>query len=211
MPKHLTLASAIDKNRISSTTAWIVALEISVIDPTTGILQETRRICANDVALTIDGDLYDAFPFSIDVKEKSGELPSVSVSLVDVTRQVQYLLQLYEGGLGFPVTMLIVPVDDDSIDQSLEPDLVEYFTVLSTSSDSSSYTTSWTLGAENPVNIVVPRRSQFRDRCSFEFLSTQCGYTGLDQTCTRALNGANGCVEKGNQDRYGGFPGINLR
>lgn len=208
MAKSLTLANVIDKNKIASTTAWVFALSIDVTDPTTGLFVETIRVCRNNEALTIDGDLYDAFPFGVGIEESAGELPTVTIALTDVTQQVQALAQKYEGGLGFPVTLMIVPVFDADLDQDLEPDLVEDFVVVTASSDSSTYTTTWGLGAENPLSIKIPRRTQSRDRCSFDYKSVECGYGGIEATCSRTINGSNGCKSKSHEKNYGGLPGI---
>ncbi len=44
--------------------------------------------------------------------------------------------------------------------------------------------------------------------CIWKYKSTQCGYTGALATCTRTLDGTNGCEAHNNQVRFGGFPGI---
>ena len=211
MPKSLTIANIIDKNKIASNVAWVFALSVDVIDPDTGLYVETLRVCHNDEQLTIDGQVYTPFPFEIDIEEVAGELPSVSVKISDTTRQFQYLMQQYRGGLGFQVDVIIVAVPDSAQNIDLEPDLVDSYRVISASAEASGYTASWELGAENPLAIAVPRRVQSRDRCSHEYKSSSCAYAGPETSCTRTLDGTNGCRAKNNEANYGGLPGINAR
>jgi len=208
MPKKLTLSALVDKNKISSDVVWVFAAEIDVIDRRTNTHQEFLRICRNDTDLSINGNTYLATQLEVSIQENEGELPNVSLSIQDQSRTLMGYMQEYQGGLGFGVTLGVVPIPSEGLVGTAEPDLVESFTVIGANASSDGYSCSWQLGAENPLRISIPRRKQLRDRCSFDYKGPECRYSGGLPTCSRTLIGDNGCTAHGNTLNYGGFPGI---
>lgn len=203
MPAHLSVATVIEKNRIRSTEAFLYLLEVEVIDPKTRQYVETMRFCRNDEAISYQGNLYTAANFDIEVKQETGSVPEIRLSCIDYSRALQARMQLYGGGVGFNVKIIVVT----TADITQPPDLVEDFRVISASA--ADYAVSFTLGAENPLTLRFPMHNQYADRCRWRFKSPQCGYAGELQTCDLSLQGPNGCAAHGNERRFGGFPGLN--
>lgn len=205
--KSLKLTSVIEKNALASDKAWLVALKVHVINPVTGGEVDVLRVVRNDEGVTILGEEYTPLPFEIEIKNTAGELPSVQVTIQDQSQSIQALMQDYRGGVGFLVEMIVV--HGDSATMTYEEELHEEFTVLSASA--SDYVATWQLGAENPLTMAYPERKQLRDRCSWKYKGDGCFYSGPLTTCSRVLDGPNGCRAHENQRNYGGFPGIMQR
>lgn len=205
MARHLSVATAIEKNRIASATAFVVALKIDVRDPVSKGVVETIRVVNNAENLTIDGDLFTAIGFTMSINEKAGEIPSLTVEIDDLTRTVQGRMQLYKGGVGSDVTIYVV--NTDALDE--KPEYAEGFKI--TGASSTGYRVTWRLGIDNPLSLRFPRRRMFQNQCSFRYRGVECGYTGKLQTCDLSLSGPNGCEVHGNAARYGGFPALTNR
>lgn len=206
--KNLSIATIIEKNKLESDRAWLIALKIHVRDPLTNAIVDVLRVVNNAEPVFIKGDEYIPFPFDIKVTERSNELPALTITIQDQTQVVQSYMSRYAGAVGSDVDMLIVHAST-ATDATTEPELSEYFQI--TSSSVANYVVSWNLGAENPLTQVFPARRQEPATCSFIFRSNDCGYKGADGTCDLTLDGANGCKAKGNERNYGGFPGIMVR
>lgn len=205
MSKSLSVASMIEKNRLSSEVAFLVALNIDVINPVDGTLVSTGRYVRNAEAVTINGFDYVPASFDIELKAESGTQQSIRLTFNDYTRVVQQQMQLYGGGVGFQVTVGIV----NSAMLDSPPEVVEFFEVIA--AESSAYVVSFTLGAENVITKAFPRRRQTRDFCQSRYKSVECGYSGDMATCDLTLRGTNGCAAHGNAIRFGAFPGINTQ
>jgi phage-related protein len=202
MPAHLSVATVIEKNRITSTEAFIVLLEVDVIDPATGGLVETLYMARNEEAVEYQGNLYVAANFNMEIKRESGEVPEIQLSAVDYSRALQMRMQNYRGGVGFQVRVMVI--NTANIEQP--PEAMETFTI--TGASASSYVVKFTLGAENPLMQRFPMHNQYADKCRWRYKSEECGYTGWQKTCDLTLQGPNGCAAHGNTINYGGFPGL---
>ena len=206
MGQHLSIATVIEKNSIASNTPFLVALDINVTDPATGASVEILRVVRNTEPIPFMGNSYEPANFDIETKQESGTQPTVTLTIRDYTKAIQGRMQAYGGGVGFKVTVMVL--NAGALD--LPPEVVEYFDVVGASA--ANYACSFTLGAENALMRVFPRRRQIRDFCSFQYKDPDtCGYAGSLSTCDLTLRGANGCNAHGNQARFGGFPGINSR
>lgn len=203
-----TIAAVIDKNKIATDRVWVFAMTLRVIDNTNTVV-ETLYLVNNNEQVTIDGNVYEPFPFTLDKSEKSGDITNISVVVADQTRYVQSRLQQYQGLVGSEVDLIVCTLDSGVTVGSSEPDLKETYTVIQASS--SDYTSTLELGTLNLLNTLVPGRLQSKDRCSFRYKSTECGYSGGLTSCDFTLDGANGCVAHSNSDRFGGFPGLTNR
>lgn len=203
--RHLSIASIIEKNRIASDVAWLALLEVDVKDPATGNVIETLRLARNDEDFTFEGNVYSKGWFDLDVKQEAGSQPEVKINAVDYTRTVQQRMQQYGGGIGF--TVRILAVNTANTGEGSEAN--EQFTVVRASQQ--DFAVSFTLGAENPLTLRFPRRVQFRNRCPWKYKGAECAYSGSLPTCDFSLTGANGCIAHGNENRFGGFPGIQKR
>jgi hypothetical protein len=56
----------------------------------------------------------------------------------------------------------------------------------------------------NVGNTITPRRVNVK--CPWVFKGTECGYSGVETTCNKLYNDADGCSGRSNQHRFGGFP-----
>jgi hypothetical protein len=205
MPAHLSVATIIEANRIHSDVAFLVALEIDVIDPVTGGLVDIMRLVRNGENVTFNGHEFVSASFDIELESAAGEVPQIQLSAVDYSQAIQAKMQQFGGGIGFEVRVIVI--NAGALDQP--PEMVERFKVVKASAK--NYVVTFTLGAENPLTLRFPRRLQFRDRCPWRFKSAECGYTGPASSCDYTLQGDSGCSDKGNQANFGGFPGLMLR
>lgn len=204
MSKSLSVASVIEKNRLSSDVPFLVCLDIRVIDPATQAHVETLHLVRNDEALAFNGFDYQPFLFDIELKQEAGAMGTVSLALTDYTQAVQGRMQAYGGGVGFLVTIMVV--NAGALDQP--PEVVEDFEVIGASA--ANYVCTFELGVESALARTFPRRRQARDFCQWRYKdAATCGYTGALPKCDLTLQGANGCGAHGNTIRFGAFPGIN--
>lgn len=210
--KNLSIASIIEKNRLQSDQAWLVALKIYVRNPATDSVEEVIRVVRNTEITMIEEEdgpkPYEPFSFDISLDEKTNELPTLTVTIQDQTQVVHSYMERYGGGIGFDVDLIVVRATTAE-ETEVDPELVEYFQVISSSA--ANYVVTWQLGAENPLRQIFPGRRQEDDVCSFKFRDGNCGYSGAATTCDLSLNGPNGCRAKGNSKNYGGYPGILVR
>lgn len=198
----LSVVSTIEKNKISSSAAFLVILDIEVINPDTGGLVETLYLVRNSEDITHRSQLYTAFGFDIDISKEAGTVPNISITAQDLTGVIRARMEQYGGGVGFNVR--IAAINSAALDEL--PDVAEYFQVIAAKIN--DYVVSWTLGAENALSIKFPRRRQLRDRCTWKYKSAECGYAGGMPTCDYSLQGTNGCAAHSNALNFGGFPGI---
>jgi len=199
---HLSVATAIEKNKVASEVAFIAMLEITVIDPTNGSIVETLRIAKNSEDITFEGHTWAKGAFEFHITKTAGEVSDMTVTAKDYTRDIQARMQKYGGGTGFPVRVLCV----NSANLSQGAEVEEFFEVVKASTK--GFDVSFTLGAENPLTMRFPRRMQARDRCPWRYKGAECGYAGSLPTCDYTLQGDNGCAAHSNTLRFGGFPGI---
>jgi phage-related protein len=208
----ITLASALQKHQVASTSPWYVLLDVY---PNKNDLTTVLRLVRNTDPVTFGGNVYEAFNFDIDsiTESTTGALPNVVIRVSNVNRAVQGQLELYSGGIGAQVVLTVVNAAD------LAGDPAQQYTwdILEATADEMWVT--FTLGAPNPMRKPFPFGVYLRSHCLFVFNTPamqlandprgcQCGYQGSTTSCDLTLNGANGCRAKGNQARFGAFPGI---
>ena len=205
MSTSLSIASIIEKNRISSEVPWLILLDIAVVDPATLMTVETLHLARNVDPVTFNGVTYAPAAFDISLKSEAGSQQEISLSIKDYTLAVQQRMQDYGGGIGFNVTVMVV--NAGNLGQN--PEVAEYFQV--TAAETANYECSFTLGAENNITKAFPRRRQSKDYCQWRYKGPECGYTGSMPSCDLSLKGPNGCKAHQNVVHFGAFPGINSR
>lgn len=205
MARHLSVESVIDKNKVSSATAWVALLKIDVVDPNDRSVVETLHIARNDENVIFNGVIYQAANFDFQVNQRQGETPSVTLTAQDQTRFIQSRMEAMAGGVFSEVTLIVV--NTDRLDEP--PELEETFAVVGSSTK--NYVVTFNLGAENPLSVAFPRRRQFKDRCAWAFKGYGCPYVGPSNSCDYTLNGANGCKAHFPGSRelpFKGLPGL---
>lgn len=205
MTKSLSVASVIEKNKISSNTPWLICLDIAVVDPTTRQTVETMYLVRDTEGIVFNGNTYIPASFDINLIEKAGSQQAITLSIKDYTGTVQAQMQQYGGGVGFNVTVSVVNAGN----LSQPPEVVEYFAV--TAASSTVWVCTFQLGAENVLTKTFPLRMQTRDFCQSMYMGKECGYQGSMSSCDLSLNGVNGCVAHSNQARFSAFPGISTQ
>lgn len=200
MLNTLSLATAVEKAKIDGSSAFLIALDIEVIDPVTAATVETLRFVRNNEPIVVGGFTYVPSVFDITFGVETGSQPRVNLTVTEVTGALQAYMESHGGGVGFVVTMTIVN------SALLVPEIVEQFQILSASC--AEWTASFALGAENETMTIYPARRQTRDFCQWRFKGHQCAYVGPLSTCDLTLLGPNGCKVHGNTLNFGGFPGI---
>lgn len=204
MSNSISIVSALEKSKLSSDVPFLVCLDVLVVDRATAEVVDALRLVKNNENITYRGLLYTAVSFDIQAKYEVGAQPSVTLTIQDLSRSVQSLMQQYGGGVGFRVAVFVI----NSSELDAPAEAVEYFKVISASA--ANYVVSWSLGVENLLAVRFPRRLQMRSRCAWRFKDPNtCGYTGGLPTCDLTLEGPNGCRAHANTSRFGGFPGIN--
>lgn len=201
MSRHLSVATVIEKNRIASDVAFIILAEIEVLDAN-GVKVETLRIARNTESLVYQDEVYDAANFSIDITEDVGEEPSLQISAEDPSGAIRERMDRYDGGIGFPVRVIIV--NTGNLDQ--EPELLEEFQVVGSST--AGFQVNFNLGVDNPLYQRFPSRAQFKDQCPLRYKGLLCKYTGNLPSCSYTWEGANSCETHDNQANFGGFRGL---
>ena len=205
MPAHLSLATAIDKNRVASNVVYLILLEVDIRDPDQGNVIETIRCVSNNEPVTFQGNQYLTIPFNITVTSDKDTSPSAQLDVYDLGQTFQARLQAYGRALDWPSRIYVV---NASAPDGPSLELRYDFDILSATAKDENYTISFTMGAENPLTLRYPPRQQFRNRCFWQYKGPNCLYSGSLPTCDYTLNGANGCRAHNNVINYGGFPGI---
>lgn len=198
MTRHLSVATAIEKNKIASDVAFILLLSVDIHDQL-GAYIETLRLAKNSENITYQGAVYTAANFDADLKLDVEEEPSLTVTAEDPTGYIRERMETYGGGVGSECTLMVI--NTGNIEQP--PEVQESFEVVGASTD--GYKVSFKLGSENPLTIRFPSRTMYRDQCPLIFKGPECKYAGGDGTCTYTFSD---CRAKGNQSNFGGFRGL---
>lgn len=202
MARHLSVASAIDKNKITSSAVWVVLLEVRIADPNTRAVVDTLYIARNDEDVTYRGQVYSKGNFDLNISEKTGEASSVTLTAQDQAQIISSRMEAMAGGVFSEVIMSVI--NTEALGD--EPEIEQVFQV--TTSSTKDYVVSFTLGAENPLAIRFPRHRQFRDRCAWRFKGYGCQYAGAATSCDYTKDGPTGCRAKGNTINFRGIPGL---
>lgn len=194
---NLSSLAIIEKNKLTSTGAWLIMLQLDVDDTTIRVVHNNE-----DIVWPTGGNVWQAFPFSLgEVREDTkGTLPSFSIKVSNVTRALVPYLEATEGFKNGTVRLLVVHSEHLNL---ITPEIDETFDIQSVSVNEMWVTIN--VGAENPMRMRSPRDRYLKDCCRFKFKSTLCGYSGTATNCDKTFGQ---CKQRGNSTRYGGFPGV---
>lgn len=199
----LSLAAAQDRNRLSSTAAWLLLADFNWNG-------QHVRVVRNTDAVTFDaGDgagpqTYSPFAFELDGAsiKSDGSLPQISIKVSNVNRMVEGAIVQYNGAAGATCNLYVLNTDNPTGEASLALQM----DVIRTQTDAQWVT--FTLGAPSPLRTLFPKFLYYQGTCMWRYKSIQCGYMGGLSTCSLTFEGANGCLAHANSVRFGGFPGI---
>lgn len=211
MARTLTTDLVTEKNKLHQTSPWIWLLEVAISD------SSSIRIASYQQNVAFNGDTYYAFPFTVGAFRQSGEgqTPTLSLTVPNVTREIQVLLDANDGLSRRKVWVRLVHADylADG-DAKIE----DRFTVQQAVATAEAV--SFTLGRTDLTTAQVPKRRYVRSYCTLVYEGEACGYsTGLLSSCDHTLNGKRGCIVHGDTDvaagytrkhprRFGGCPNI---
>lgn len=194
--RTLSTAALIEKNKLSTDSAWLILLEVT-------IGATVLKLVANNEDILWSGDTWQAFPFELDTVGETGkgEIPAITVKVSNVTGEVQRLLEANDGANGVPVVIRVINTDVTTTTPELE---------LSFVVESSTHDEQWItfrLTGANCLTRRVPRRRYLKNFCPFVYGGIECGVSAATMatypTCNRTS--AN-CTERWNFIRFGGFP-----
>ena len=156
--------------------------------------------------VTFDGIDYQFYPITHGAmaEDSSGQIQKASVVISNVNREIQALLDEYDGFRERQIT--ITQVWEQTL---LDPTAFISDTLTVNDVSVTEQKVALSLSSELDVlNIRIPRKVMTRTFCRFSFKSAECGYTGLETRCNRLLNR---CRELQNQARFGAFPATPLQ
>ena len=207
--KNIPLALRQAKNAFGQDSAWLMLLTLTLPSPDNTVF----RIVPNTEDIVFQGNTFTAFPVQIELPKEtnSGEIPSISLQVSNVTRVLQTHVEALNGALGATVELIIVNAGLLSENYA---ELTMEFEVLQV-----TCTAQWATlkcGASNPLRRRFPCDKYFAGHCNWQFnspavraaatgIGAECAYTGSDTTCDRTLAA---CEAKNNAPRFGGFPGL---
>ena len=206
MPRHSTIATAIDKHKIASNVVYLTMIEVEVFDPISRATVEVIRLVSNNENFYWQGNTYTASHFEVDVVYDQERPPTVGLAFRDHFSVIQPRLQAYGGMLGSNLRMVVVNASIP--DNPAEMD--EKFVIQTVNANASDYVISFSLGVENPLGLRFPPRLAYRNRCFFQYMGQECGYAGAMPSCDFTMDGENGCKAHSNEHRFGGFPGLRV-
>lgn len=196
MPRSLPANVILEKNKIETPHPWLVLLTIELNDTDSTVF----RLANNTEDVEFRGHTFQRFPFEIEVQKfsTSGEIPTVTIRVSNVTKLLQPYIEEHEGGIGSTVTVTVVNAAWLNSDFS---ELEMQYSVMACSSDANAV--EFILGAPSPLRQRCPLYRYMAMHCRWQYGSVECGHTG--GTCNRTLNN---CRDNNNAARFGGFVGI---
>lgn len=216
-PNPLTPAFSAAKNDLASEDALAFLYEIEV--PTS---PPTRlRLTTHDDELDWLGHTYSRAPMmhSEIIEDTEGNLPTVQLTVPNVSREITAVMSAYAGLVGQPVRVTLVSLGDMS---SGQPVSLADFTIATGQVNRDAAT--FRLQIYNPHRAALPGGRISRTACWYKFRGPRCGFA-IDEattgaiTCDHTYDGANGCAAKGalyeaegltaiHPKRFGGFRSV---
>lgn len=155
-----------------------------------------------DSNVVYDGVTYVRFPIKHDeiAENAKGEIDSLKVTVANVDRQIEALLQTYDIR-GKKVTITLVWAAKLAVTDA-HIDFVYYVDSYSANQDAVEFSLS---SKYDVLDIQLPSGVFYRNTCRWKFKGTQCGYSGIETECNKTKQR---CKDLSNIARYGGFPSI---
>jgi len=197
----ITLSSNVidHKNDLSSTEAFLIALELSIPS-----LETPIYLIRNNENIVWRGITWQSFPFSIDEisETSSNEVPSVAITLANASRAMEMYVVQYDTWLKENAHQPII----GTIHVLSAADLDNTNSILTMSFEISSFNSTaqamtFNLTQKNLYIKSFPP-SKITRKCHFKFGSTECGIV-TGGACNKTLND---CRNHNNSFRFGGYP-----
>ncbi len=193
--KSLAAALILEKNKLSSTSPWLIFLDLDIGGTSLYLVQNIENI-------SFGGHDYTAFPFTLDTwtETTQGDVPQLKIQVSNVSRIIQVYAEAVVGAVDSTVTLYLVNSDNLGEDYA---DLTLNFRIVKTECDAMWVT--FYLGLPSPMHMRFPRYRYFGEHCNWIFKGAECGYTGATTTCDRTFST---CGTLQNTERFGGFIGL---
>ena len=208
----------LEKNLLATGQQWVWLYEIGVpTDPPT-----RYRFVRTPEAVTFRGNVYSPFPIvhSVMRETNAGDLPSITMTASNVSREIIATLESHNGLIDQPVRIILTNMGSLSTDRAILEHDFKILTMTVTGEAAAAQ-----LGDISLYETNFPDQRMMRHACRHQYRSSGCGYS-VDSAdanylsgCDKTLDGANGCTVHGasetaagapviHPDRFGGFPGI---
>ena len=197
----------LNANSLNFPFVWLFEVEVPTVPPSRARLcrySEAIEYGVNSAGAPIN---YEPFPFSVEKIDEDSEatLPSIAISVSNVTREIQALLEAYGGLIGQATRLQLV----NTTALGSPPLLMYDGEVVSLTASEAAVV--FEVAAFRLARQPVPSKRALSDFCRFKYKGGRCGYTGALPTCDKVLGGENGCEAHSNQERFGGFPSMPRR
>jgi len=191
---------------------WLYEIEVPTDPPT------RYRFCNQMEAVTFRDNEYSPFPIThANMKEGAdGNLPTLALSVSNVSREIGGTLEAYNGLIGQRVKIMLVlmPENQDMAPQDPLKAILEWDFKI-TSMAATAEGASAQLGDISLYEVFMPAARISKRYCRFQYKGSGCGYVGLLPSCDKGLDGPNGCEAHSDDglhpQRFGGFPGVPIK
>ena len=117
---RLSQASIIEKNKLATGGVWLLALEAQIPGSPIYLVNNTED-------LTLGGQVYTAFPFSLeDITEDSKELPNVKLTVSNVTGTIQRYVEEFQSTRPVWGATTSAPLPNASTREALHDLLIQF-------------------------------------------------------------------------------------
>jgi lambda family phage minor tail protein L len=207
-----------EKNLLATGAQWVWLYEIEVpTDPAT-----RYRFVGTPEQVTFRGNVYYPFPITHTVMRatESGDLPSLTVTVSNVSREIIATLEAHQGLIGQSARIILTNMEALTTGK---PIIEQDFRVMTMTATEEACAAQ--LGDISLYETFFPGQRMMRNFCRHQYRSAACGYSvptshaNYLSTCDKSLDGPNGCQVHGasetaagtaviHPNRFGGFPGI---
>jgi len=166
------------KNAIETDNAWLICLDLNSPDGNTEF-----HLVHNTEDVTVNGQLYQAFPFEIDelVENSTGGIGQFSLKVSNIDRVIQsYIEQDPTFGSGWDCKISVYYTGSEIAE------IEHNFVSLNVTCDIENAT--FTIGVDNPILAIFPSLKFNTNLCSWTFKDgVTCPYSGDDTECFKTL------------------------
>jgi len=192
-----------ENSKLSTSSAWVVLFELRV----GATAADYIRYAANNADVVFGGYTYLKSNLKVDsVRATSkGELPSLNVSVENVSLGLNSSLESYDGFVDYDVAVYRVNSAYLAEDYTA---LTTVYSIMAVEEDEEWIT--FTLGGVNPLRKRYPSRRFLPQHCNWAefFKGVECKYTGAEEICDGSYKR---CKDLGNTLNFGGYPGLSAK
>lgn len=203
-PSDPAKQAAIGRTSDEQPYVWLFDVEIPTDPPTRVRITTAGEPVEYEFASDGSPLVWQPYPFTVEsIRENTeSDLPSIRVAVSNIAREVQALIEEYDGLIGQPCRLRLVHLGTLAAGAYI----IYRGEVISLTAD--EQVIGFEMGSYSLQRQLMPSQRALRDYCRFKYKGNRCGYTGALPSCDKTLNGPNGCVVHDNEERFGGFPSM---